>query len=196
MSDIICVTNRKLCHENFFSRIEAIAQARPAALILREKDLPEDEYRRLAAEVLGICRRYDLPCILHNFWPAAAELGAGAVHLPLPVLMRTEQKELARFAAVGASCHSAKEAVAAQKKGCTYITAGHIFETGCKPGLEGRGLEFLRDVCQSVDIPVYAIGGICAENIKAVRECGAAGACVMSGAMVCDDVRKYLGELR
>ena len=67
-------------------------------------------------------------------------------------------------------------------------------DTDCKKGTPGRGLEFLRKICSSVSIPVYAIGGIHAGNIQNIRQCGAAGACVMSGIMTCKDVQKYMGE--
>ncbi len=77
----------------------------------------------------------------------------------------------------------------AEKLGCTYIIAGHIYDTDCKKGLEGRGLEFLKSVAESVDIPVYAIGGITTENISDVRNAGASGACIMSSAMTCDSPR-------
>ncbi|MGN0572472.1 MAG: thiamine phosphate synthase, partial [Acutalibacteraceae bacterium] len=100
-----------------------------------------------------------------------------------------------RFSTLGASCHSVDDAIEAEKLGCTYITAGHVFNTDCKKGLPGRGTAFLKSVCDSVSIPVYAIGGICPENIAEIRSAGTAGACVMSGAMVCADVRKYLNEL-
>ena len=59
----------------------------------------------------------------------------------------------------------------------------------------GRGLSFLENVCESVTVPVYAIGGISSENIGAVRSVGAAGACVMSGLMQCEDVQAYLQKL-
>lgn len=193
MSDILCVTNRKLCAEDFRTRIEKIARAKPAGIILREKDLSETEYRTLAADVLSICRRYDVPCILHSFVRVAIALEAPAIHLPLPLLSQLGEDDKARFSVIGASCHSVEEAQAAARMGCTYVTAGHVFETGCKAGLPGRGLDFLKAVCGSVCVPVYAIGGIRAEKIAAVRQCGAEGACVMSGAMTCDDVQEYLG---
>ena len=79
----------------------------------------------------------------------------------------------------------------AEALGCTYVTAGHVFDTDCKRGLPGRGLGFLKEVCGSVSIPVYAIGGIGPDNIADVRKTGAAGACVMSSAMVCADVQAY-----
>ena len=76
--------------------------------------------------------------------------------------------------------------------GCTYITVGHIFETDCKKGLPGRGLEFLEQVCQKVSVPVYAIGGITGTAMEKIRRTGAAGACVMSGVMTCEDPKEYL----
>jgi thiamine-phosphate pyrophosphorylase len=42
MSDIVCITNRKLCKEEFLERIEEIAKAKPFGIILREKDLSDD----------------------------------------------------------------------------------------------------------------------------------------------------------
>lgn len=194
MSDILCVTDRKRRGgpEDFLARVEAVAAARPAGLILREKDLTEDAYERLAVQVLVLCRAYGTPCILHDFPKVCTDVGCEDIHLPLPVLSSLSEKERAFFKRLGASCHSVEEAVRAEALGCTYITAGHIFETDCKKGLPGRGLGFLQEVCARVSIPVYAIGGIDAGNIEAVRRCGAAGACVMSGVMECEDVKRYL----
>lgn len=59
------------------------------------------------------------------------------------------------FETVGVSVHSADEAVLAEKMGATYVTAGHIFATDCKKGLEPRGIEFLKNAVSSVDIDVY-----------------------------------------
>lgn len=195
MSDILCVTDRSLCREDFLTRVEKLAAARPAGIILREKDLTEAEYRCLAREVLALCRAHGVPCILHSFVQAALALGGKEIHLPLPVLRGLQKEEKARFTVLGASCHSLEEALEAQALGCTYITAGHIFATDCKAGLPGRGLNFLREVCQTVSIPVYAIGGIGPENVGAVRATGAAGACVMSGAMRCEPVKDYFDQL-
>ena len=97
---------------------------------------------------------------------------------------------------IGVSCHSAEEAETAEKHGATYISAGHIFDTDCKRGVPGRGLAFLEATCKAVSVPVYAIGGISPENIDAVRAAGAAGACIMSGLMRCEDPAGYLNLLQ
>lgn len=197
MFDLMCITNRKLCKTSFLSQIEEIAQNNPAGIILREKDLPEAEYMALARQVMEICRHYHVPCILHNFLDAATALHADAIHLPLPVLRSIAASENTgfqkkdTFLKMGASCHSLEEALEAERLGCTYITAGHIFQTDCKKGVPPRGIGFLRNICQNVSIPVYAIGGIDGTNIASVENTGAKGACIMSGFMSCEDVKDY-----
>lgn len=195
MSDILCVTNRALCAGDFLCRIEMIALAQPKGIILREKDLPPQAYQALAESVLAVCREHQVPCILHSFVDTALELRADRIHLPLPLLRSMPQDQKARFSEIGASCHSVSDALEAEKLGCTYITAGHIFETGCKKGLPGRGLEFLNQVCSAVTVPVYAIGGVDAGNIAAIRRAGAEGACLMSSLMTCESPRAVLAAM-
>jgi len=195
MSDILCITNRRLCRGDFLSRLDEIAAAGPRALILREKDLAEGDYLALAEKVAAICEKRGAPLILHGFPNAAEALNIPALHLPLPALRALDEKTRARFAILGASCHSPAEAREAASLGCTYITAGHVFDTDCKKDLPGRGLDFLRETCLSVPIPVYALGGVTPENADAVRACGAAGIAVMSGLMTCADVKSYMKEL-
>ena len=191
MSELLCVTNRKLCRGNFPERVETLAVCRPRGIILREKDLPEQEYKTLAFRVMAVCKARGVSCILHSFVRAALALDAPALHVPMHILRDMGEGERKHFKVLGASCHSAEEAREAETLGCTYITAGHIFSTGCKPGLPPRGLEFLSGVCGAVSIPVYAIGGIGPDNISAVLAQGAAGVCVMSGAMECADPAAY-----
>ena len=188
MSDILCVTNRKLCCDDFLVRIERIAASHPAGIILREKDMLQEAYETLAAAIIEICDRHDVRCILHSFPDVAVSLHAQAIHLPLHLLRKMTQEQKSQFTDIGASCHSVEDALEAQSLGCTYITAGHVFETDCKKGLPGRGLDFLRNVCAAVDIPVYGIGGIDADNIVLIRDAGASGACLMSSLMISEDV--------
>ena len=195
MSDILCVTNRKLCREDFLTRIERIAACHPAGIILREKDMNPEEYRKLSAAVIRICEQYGVKCILHGFTGIAVSLQSEGIHLPLHLLRAMPQEQKAHFGVLGASCHSVEDALEAQALGCSYITAGHVFETDCKKGLPGRGLEFLRNVCAAVDIPVYGIGGIDADNIALVRDAGASGACLMSSLMVTEDVAGLLNAM-
>ncbi len=179
----------------FLDRINCIAANHPAGIILREKDLPEAEYELLAGQVMEICARHDVRCILHSFADAALRLHAEAFHAPLPVLRGMPEVQRKQFHVLGASCHSVEDALEAEQLGCTYITAGHIFDTNCKKGLPGRGLGFLQEVCATVNLPVWAIGGITPDNAADVRHAGAAGVCVMSGLMQCEDVAAVMRAL-
>ena len=182
MFKIIAVTNRKLCDGDFLQQIEKIARENVAAIILREKDLQEEEYRKLAESVLAICNRYSTKCILHTYIETAEALGQSAIHLPLPVF-RENKENLKAFQTIGVSVHSAKEAMEAQELGAAYVTAGHVFATDCKKGLPPRGITFLEEVVKSVKIPVFAIGGVNSSNIEEIKQTGAAGCCMMSGFM-------------
>lgn len=181
MKEIIAVTNRKLCSRPFLQQIERVCIMKPKALILREKDLTESDYERLAEEVSAICSHYEIPLIYHSFAEAAKRSGAKGIHLS----MGKFRKLHCQFPVTGVSIHSVEEAKEAEKLGASYLTAGHIYATDCKKGIPARGTVFLQNVCQSVRIPVYAIGGIrlCKEQIEEVLGCGARGACIMSEMM-------------
>lgn len=184
MSDILCITNRGLCREDFLSRMEKLAKAKPGGIILREKDLSPQEYLLLARQVMDICRTYEVSCILHTHTEVALSLGATALHLPLPLLVKLSPKERKSFSCLGVSCHSVEDALLAESLDCTYITAGHVFDTACKKGIPGRGLDFLREICQKISIPVYGLGGITPQNSKSVNKAGAAGICIMSLSLI------------
>jgi thiamine-phosphate pyrophosphorylase len=98
-------------------------------------------------------------------------------------MLLSNQDNLKDFTHIGTSVHSVREAIQAQKAGATVLTAGHIFETDCKKGLPGRGLDFLKNVSEAVTIPVYGIGGVTPDNLPALVEAGAAGGCMMSLSM-------------
>lgn len=182
---ILAVSNRKLCRCPFLEQIERVCKMHPEAVILREKDLTEEEYRTLAKEVMNICSRYQVPCIFHNFWVTAIKLGCTSVHLPLQVLQKIPCEEKKKFTKIGISVHSVEEAEEAEQLGASYLTAGHIYATDCKRGLPPRGLDFLKEICQKVRIPVYGIGGVKFDEKqwKDMERCGAVGGCIMSGMM-------------
>lgn len=154
-------------------------------IILREKDLPEADYCLLAKAAISVCAGSATRLILHSFYETAYALGHRHIHLPLPLLYEcSKQKDkYSFFETIGASIHSKQDATTAERLGVTYITAGHIFDTDCKKGFAGRGLGFLNDVCRSVNIPVYAIGGIDSDNLNQVLSAGAQYGCMMSNMM-------------
>ena len=158
-------------------------ETKPYALILREKDLSEAEYEKLAENIKRLCESSETQLILHSYPNVAGELGISAIHMPLAKFLAMTNEDKVPFTVKGVSVHSLDDALRAEYAGATYLTAGHIYATDCKKGLPGRGLDFLRDVCAAVKIPVYAIGGIDETNADACIQAGAAGVCMMSGYM-------------
>ena len=191
-SKILCITNRKLVQGDFLARIEQVAQKRPRAIVLREKDLTESRYAKLAADVVDVGRFYEVPIVLHSFVSAAESLRVSGLHLPLVSLQDLSAARRKQWQRLGTSCHSLEDVRMAEALGCSYLIAGHIFATDCKKGLPGRGVEFLREVCKSSRLPVYAIGGITPERLPEVLAAGAQGACVMSGLMTGN---RWFGEI-
>lgn len=190
MYKIFAITNRHLCKNGFLEVIRRLTESGVDGIILREKDLKEEEYLKLAEAVLGICEGKKR-CILHTYVDAAGKLGCTDIHLTLPLLLSLSQHEPERlqgFSKIGASVHSAEEARKAQNAGAGYLIAGHVFATDCKKGVEPRGLDFIRGVSRAVDIPVYGIGGITRENMMQVIHAGADGVCMMSSMMTGNNV--------
>ena len=142
--------------------------------------------------------------ILHNF-PTVAEEFATDLHLPFSIFtnlfdlndtssnyqisvqsntcMADFRSKYPHIQRIGTSIHSVEDAIFAEKHGANYITAGHIFATDCKKGLPGRGIDWLRTICDAVSIPVYAIGGISDANVSLLTDSPIAGYCMMSESM-------------
>ena len=180
---LIAITSSVLCRDDFLKRIELIAASGADRIILREKQLAEKSYTLLAEKCFESCRKYGTAFSVSSF-VSAAKLLTADLHVPLSVL-ENDPTLPNGFDCLGASVHSPEEAQRAYKLGASYVIAGHIFETDCKKGLPPRGLQYLSDVVRSVDIPVFAVGGIKARNCHEVFSAGARGICVMSELMTC-----------
>lgn len=194
MFDIICVTSRRLCSEPLEIRISKLLDSGVDRIILREKDLLPEEYLKLAKKVLSY-NSYDQRISLHCYDEICCELNHKQLHLPLTVL-KDKKYISGEMQVLGASVHSVDEAATAEKLGADYITAGHIFATECKLDVPPRGIKFLKNICENVRIPVYAIGGINASNISLIKQSGAKGVCIMSGFMSCENVKKYVESIK
>ena len=194
MFKIFCITNKKICKDDFVQTIERVVSSnmtltsdsnlpKPDMLILREKDLSEDEYYELAKKVKPMCDKAGVEMVIHTYVNVAKKLGVKSIHLPLDkyIMLTEEDKQL--FDNIGTSVHSLVDLEKAISMGVTYVLAGHIYDTDCKKGLPGRGLEFLQEICKNVRVPVIAIGGINMDRLKEVKDVGASGAAIMSGYM-------------
>lgn len=156
-------------------------------VMLREKDLPEPEVVSLAKRLAWIAKSERAGLIV-NFSLRAAEIsGAQGLQLPFPLFMELRNSPRLNAFEVGVSIHSLEEALKAQEAGADRLVAGNIFETNCKPGLEGRGIEFLSLLANHISIPIWAVGGLTPDRAALVRKYGASGLCVMSSLMSSQD---------
>jgi thiamine-phosphate pyrophosphorylase len=145
---------------------------------LREKDLSARDLAALTRRSVELARGR-AKIIVNDRLDVAIASGAAGVHLGTQSLPVTE---VVRWRAghnhpqflIGASCHSAAEARAAQQDGADYIIFGPIFTTPQKSG-PPQGLPRLTEVSQILHIPVLAIGGIDESNASACIEAGAKG---------------------
>lgn len=183
----IVITDRSLVFGDFLKQMEYVIGLHPHAVILREKDLSDAEYEALARNIITLCREAGVSCFLHSRIEAARRLNCTRLHLSVEALKAKKSDELTYmkkyFYEISVSCHSMEDMEDAVKLGATQIVLGTIFETDCKKGLKGKGLEFVKEICEKCPVPVYAIGGINMERLPLVMEAGAAGGCMMSGFM-------------
>lgn len=186
LQNVICITDRHLCHRPFQDQMRIVAAMGPKAIILREKDVMEDTYKILAERVLPACEEYGVPLILHTYEGVARELGVKRLQVPLQKLREMTAGEKAFFEALGTTVHSAEDAKEAEALGATYVLASLAAGHTEKYGETNRLLEFLEEVSGAVDIPVYALGGASREDMDACLARGAAGICMMSRLMTVD----------
>ena len=185
---LIAVTDSATCPRPLPEQIERLTkltELRPQAVILRAKSLDKAAYRTLALQAQQSCEAAGIPLILHSDWQLVRELDVKRLHLPLALLRQLPTCERAHFICLSTSVHSVGEAQEAQALGAIVLIAGHIYTTQCKAGLAPRGLGFLQNLCSTVNLPVYAIGGISfdAAQHAELQANGARGACVMSAYM-------------
>jgi len=190
---IVSISNRKLCKGDFLSKLEDISNSGVDSIYLREKDLPQEEYLKLAEKVLKVCHNCDIYIV--KYIGVAKMLGCRNVHLSYQDFIE-HQDALKNFNNVSVSVHSLDEAILSQTLGATRLVTGHIFQTDCKKDIPPRGLEYLRSICNGVNIPVYAIGGMTPNNVYTAIENGATGVCVMSSLMHTNNVDNLVKSLQ
>lgn len=133
-------------------------------------------------KAVGLLRDSGVPqrkIIINGFPLLAEQLKVGGVHFP--EMIDLQAQTLLPSLYKGSSVHGVKKAIQKEQEGADYLFFGHIFESKSKPGVSPKGLEELRKVTESVQIPVIAIGGITPYLVKECLAAGAMGVAVLSG---------------
>ena len=164
---------------------------------LREKQLAGGDLCRLAGRVQAVCRELSVPFILNDDAELAARLQADGVHVGASDMSAAEARALlGPERIVGVTARTIEQAKAAEAAGADYLGSGAIFGSATKRDAKPMTPGLLRQICESVRIPVVAIGGIGAANISQLRGLPVAGAAVVSGIFAQNNVFGAARKLR
>ena len=160
---------------------EEVLQNGATFLQVREKGMDHAAFLAEAGELKALAGRYHVPFVVNDSVEVALECGADGVHVGQSDIQGRDIRALiGPDKILGISANTVETALAAQKAGADYIGVGAVFGTTTKKDAKNLSVEQLRAICDAVDIPVVAIGGIGAENLLQLRGSGVDGVAVVS----------------
>ena len=83
----------------------------------------------------------------------------------------------------------------AQKGGADYLGVGAVCQTATKSDASVVSMEEMKKICESVSIPVVAIGGIHKDNLSMLENTGVDGIAVVSAIFAAKDIKEAAREL-
>lgn len=165
-------------------------------LQFREKELDDQAFLREAREVLAVAREFQVPFIVNDRVELARDCGADGVHVGQGDAGISQAREiLGQDKIIGASAHTVEEALAAERQGADYLGVGAVFGSATKKNVHSMSKETLRAICQTVHIPVVAIGGINRENVGELYGIGIDGIALVSAIFAEDDIKRATREM-
>ena len=184
------VTNRyQDSLENFLEKVETACRLGVTIIQLREKNLTTNQYYQLAKQVKEITDAYQVPLIIDDRLDICLAVDAAGLHIgddELPVSVA--RKVLGPEKILGVTAKTVKRALEAETSGADYLGTGAIFPTTTKENAPITLISTFKTICQTVAIPVVAIGGLTSENIDQLAETGIAGVAVVRDLMQAEDI--------
>lgn len=164
---------------------------------LREKELSEADFEQEAKELLELCHKYNVNLIINDNVALAAKVGADGVHIGQSDMgVEKARAILGKEKIIGVTAKTVEQAKAAEAAGADYLGSGAVFGTSTKKDAKPMDHALLQEICESVKIPVVAIGGIDGGNILLLKGRKMAGVAVVSGLFACEDIKKAAEDLR
>ena len=184
------VTNRyQDSLESFLEKVETACRSGITIIQLREKNLTTNQYYQLAKQVKEITDAYQVPLIIDDRLDICLAVDAAGLHIgddELPVSVA--RKVLGPEKILGVTAKTVKRALEAETSGADYLGTGAIFPTTTKENAPITLISTLKTICQTVAIPVVAIGGLTSENIDQLIGTGIAGVAVVRDLMQAEDI--------
>ena len=184
------VTNRyQDSLESFLEKVEMACRSGVTIIQLREKNLTTNQYYQLAKQVKEITDAYQVPLIIDDRLDVCLAVDAAGLHIgddELPVSVA--RQVLGPDKILGVTAKTVKRAFEAEEAGADYLGTGAIFPTTTKENAPITLISTLKTICQTVAIPVVAIGGLTSENIDQLIDTGIAGVAVVRDLMQAEDI--------
>jgi thiamine-phosphate pyrophosphorylase len=162
---------------------------------LRDKQMHKRGLYEEAVNVRHITLKHKVKFIMNDYIDIAMAVRADGVHIgqdDMPV--EDARRILGRNTIIGVSTHNLLQAMEAQNRGADYIGFGPVFHTSTKYAGRPKGLRSLKNVCNKINIPVVAIGGISWDNISEIMKTGA-DACAVISAIQSGDIKANIRRL-
>lgn len=195
---LYAVTDRAwLGNETLYEQVEKTLKGGTTFVQLREKNLDEDSFLKEAIEIKELCKGYNVPFVINDNVDIAMKMDADGVHVGQSDMEAGNVRaKLGPDKIIGVSAQTVEQAVLAQERGADYLGVGAVFPTGSKEDAEDVSLDTLKAICDAVDIPVVAIGGISKDNVSKLSGSGICGVAVISAIFAQKDIEKATAELK
>jgi len=189
--DFYLVTDSGLSKKGTLSDVREAVESGCKIVQYREKDKSTKEMVAEASEIKKICSSRAI-FLVNDRIDVALAVDADGIHIgqdDMPI--ETARKLLGEDKIIGLSVHDRREAILAEKAGADYVGLGPIFDTATKKDAgEGIGPLNVREVKDTIKLPVVAIGGINKENSESVLQNGADSLVAISAVVCSDNVKK------
>ena len=183
--------------QTLYEQVEAALRGGVTCVQLREKELDEDAFLREAKELRALCRRYGVPFIVNDNVDIAIACGADGIHVGQEDMAAGEvRKRVGEDMILGVSVHTVEEARRAVENGADYLGLGAVFPTSTKTDVDQMSNETLRAICNAVEVPITAIGGLNRNNILRLSGSGVDGVALVSAIFSAEDIEGTCRELR
>lgn len=196
------ITDSKLTKLSVIKQVEMAIEAGAKIIQYREKNLIELNRREIhatTAKIRELTKTAGVLFIVNDYVDVAIKANADGVHLGKTDLFRFGMENVRTLMPgkiIGLSTHSVKDAVEAENLCADYIGVGPIYKTTTKKDAHPAiGIETLREIRKSVNIPIIAIGGINKDNIIDVLKEKPDGVAIISGILSKDDIKKEMKEI-
>lgn len=192
------VTDRSwLNGRTLYEQVEDALKGGATFIQLREKDLDADSFLKEAVEIKELCARYHVPFVINDNVEIAKKIDADGVHVGQHDMEAFNVRAiLGPDKIIGVSAQTVEQAVLAEKNGADYLGVGAVFHTGTKKDANSINHETVKQICQAVNIPVIAIGGISRENVMELQGTGICGIAVVSAIFAAENITEATKELK